>query len=256
MIKLLVGLGNPGPEYEDTRHNAGFWWLDAIAQDLKAPFQVERSYHGLVAKTNFQGHQVWLLKPQTFMNVSGKSVGALARFFKIAPEDILVAHDELDIAPGEAKIKLGGGHAGHNGLRDIHAQLGTDQYWRLRIGIGHPGLKAEVVNWVLKKPAPDQRNAIEDCISRARTATPFFIGWRYGQSYAVGAHRKTTATQASSPRGCVIKRSLGFANVETSPIKFLAIPHVLDVWEYRPQGIPARIAARQSGPRTRCIYQD
>ena len=101
MIKLLVGLGNPGPEYEDTRHNAGFWWLDAVAQDLKATFQVERSYHGLLAKTSFEGHQVWLLKPQTFMNASGKSVSALARFFKIASEDILVAHDELDIAPGQ-----------------------------------------------------------------------------------------------------------------------------------------------------------
>ena len=172
---MLVGLGNPGLEYEDTRHNAGFWWIDAVAQDLKASFQVERSYHGLVAKCTFQGYQVWLLKPQTFMNVSGKSVSALARFFKIPPEDILVAHDELDIAPGEVKIKLGGGHAGHNGLRDIHAQLGTDQYWRLRIGIGHPGLKAEVANWVLKKPSSDDRSAMENCISRARTAVPFLL---------------------------------------------------------------------------------
>ena len=109
------------------------------------------------------------------MNVSGKSVRALAQFFKVASEEILVVHDELDITPGEAKIKLGGGHAGHNGLRDIHAQLGTDQYWRLRIGIGHPGVKEEVANWVLKKPAPDQRNAIEDCISRARSAVPFLL---------------------------------------------------------------------------------
>ena len=175
MIKLFVGLGNPGTEYEDTRHNAGFWWLDAVAQDLKVTFQVERCYHGLVAKTSINHHQVWLLKPQTFMNVSGKSVSALARFFKIEPADILVAHDELDIAPGEAKLKLGGGHAGHNGLRDIHAHLGTDQYWRLRIGIGHPGIKAEVSNWVLKKPAPDQRSAIEACISRARAAAPFLL---------------------------------------------------------------------------------
>ena len=109
------------------------------------------------------------------MNVSGKSVRALAQFFKVASEEILVVHDELDITPGEAKIKLGGGHAGHNGLRDIHAQLGTDRYWRLRIGIGHPGVKEEVANWVLKKPAPDQRNAIEDCISRARSAVPFLL---------------------------------------------------------------------------------
>jgi PTH1 family peptidyl-tRNA hydrolase len=109
------------------------------------------------------------------MNLSGKSVGALARFFKIQPQEILVVHDELDITPGEAKLKLGGGHAGHNGLRDIHAQLGTDQYWRLRIGIGHPGVKSEVANWVLKKPAPDQRIAIEDCITRTSLALPHLL---------------------------------------------------------------------------------
>ena len=166
MIKLIVGLGNPGPEYEATRHNAGFWWVDTAARDLKVMLQPDRAYHGLVARTSVKGQNVWLLEPQTYMNLSGKSVGALARFFKIQPQEILVVHDELDIAPGEAKLKLGGGHAGHNGLRDIHAQLGTDQYWRLRIGIGHPGVKSEVANWVLKKPAPDQRNAIEDCITR------------------------------------------------------------------------------------------
>jgi PTH1 family peptidyl-tRNA hydrolase len=109
------------------------------------------------------------------MNLSGKSVGTLARFFKIQPQEILVVHDELDITPGEAKLKLGGSHAGHNGLRDIHAQLGTDQYWRLRIGIGHPGVKSEVANWVLKKPAPDQRTAIEDCITRTSLALPHLL---------------------------------------------------------------------------------
>ena len=146
MIKLFVGLGNPGPEYEATRHNAGFWWIDALARELKVTLVPERSYHGLVARASVAGHSVWLLQPQTFMNLSGKSVAALARFFKIPPEEILVAHDELDIPPGQAKLKRGGSHAGHNGLRDIHAQLGTSDYWRLRIGIGHPGVKAEVVN--------------------------------------------------------------------------------------------------------------
>jgi PTH1 family peptidyl-tRNA hydrolase len=170
MIKLLVGLGNPGTEYEATRHNAGFWWIDIAARDLKVNLQPDRTYHGLVARTSVKGENVWLLEPQTFMNLSGKSVGALARFFKIQPQEILVVHDELDITPGEAKLKLGGSHAGHNGLRDIHAQLGTDQYWRLRIGIGHPGVKSEVANWVLKKPAPDQRSAIEDCITRTSLA--------------------------------------------------------------------------------------
>ena len=175
MIKLLVGLGNPGTAYEATRHNAGFWWIDTVARDLKVHLQPERTYHGLVARTAVQGHNIWLLEPQTFMNVSGKSVAALARFFKILPNEILVAHDELDIQPGEAKLKLGGSHAGHNGLRDIHAQLGTDQYWRLRIGIGHPGVKSEVANWVLKKPAPDQRSAIEDCVIRTSLALPHLL---------------------------------------------------------------------------------
>lgn len=164
MIKLFVGLGNPGPEYEATRHNAGFWWIDALARELKATLVPERSYWGLAARVNVQGQSVWLLEPQTFMNLSGKSVASLARFFKIQPEEILVAHDELDIAPGQVKLKRGGSHAGHNGLRDIHAQLGSSDYWRLRIGVGHPGVKAEVVNWVLKKPSPDQRVLIEDSI--------------------------------------------------------------------------------------------
>lgn len=170
MIKLFVGLGNPGPEYEATRHNAGFWWIDALARELGATLVPERSYWGLVARTNVQGESRWLLQPQTFMNLSGKSVAALARFFKIQPHEILVAHDELDFAPGQVKLKRGGSHGGHNGLRDIHAQLGSPDYWRLRIGIGHPGAKAEVVHWVLKKPAPDQRMLIEDSIAHALQA--------------------------------------------------------------------------------------
>lgn len=175
MIKLFVGLGNPGPEYQDTRHNAGFWWLDALARELKVQLSMDKNYYGLVARTTVQGNTIWLLAPQTFMNLSGKSVGALARFFKIAPEEILVAHDELDVAPGQVKLKFGGSHAGHNGLRDIHAQLGSGDYWRLRLGIGHPGNKAEVANWVLKKPMLDDRIAIDQCIDRSIKATPDFI---------------------------------------------------------------------------------
>mgnify|MGYP000001606601 CR=1 FL=1 len=175
MIKLLVGLGNPGPEYEDTRHNAGFWFIDAAARALKVTLVPERSYHGLVARTSVNGQNLWLLQPQTFMNVSGKSVAALARFFKIQPDEILVAHDEMDIAPGEAKLKKGGSHAGHNGLRDIHAQLGTPDYWRLRIGVGHPGVKAEVVSWVLKKPMAEHREAIHATIDRAVQALPLLL---------------------------------------------------------------------------------
>jgi len=175
MIKLFVGLGNPGPEYEATRHNAGFWWVDALARELKVHLAMDKGYHGMVARTTVHGQTVWLLQPQTFMNLSGKSVAALARFFKIAPNEILVAHDELDIAPGQVKLKFGGSHAGHNGLRDIHAQLGSSDYWRLRLGVGHPGNKAEVVNWVLKKPMLDDRIAIDQCIDRSLKALPAFL---------------------------------------------------------------------------------
>ena len=175
MIKLFVGLGNPGAEYEATRHNAGFWWMDALARELKAPLSFDKSYYGQVARTAVGGQNVWLLTPQTFMNLSGKSVAALARFFKIAPEEILVVHDELDVVPGQAKLKFGGSHAGHNGLRDIHAQLGTGDYWRLRLGIGHPGVKSEVINWVLKKPLKEQREQIEDAIARTLHAAPALV---------------------------------------------------------------------------------
>jgi peptidyl-tRNA hydrolase, PTH1 family len=167
-IKMLVGLGNPGPEYEHTRHNAGFWWVDEVARQLKASLSPERSYHGLVARVNRPGGDpLWLLQPMTFMNLSGKSVAALARFFKIAPGEILVAHDELDLQPGQVKLKLGGSAAGHNGLKDIHAQLGTLDFWRLRLGIGHPGVKAEVPNYVLKKPSSEHRQEIVKAIDRS-----------------------------------------------------------------------------------------
>ncbi|RYX94218.1 MAG: aminoacyl-tRNA hydrolase [Comamonadaceae bacterium] len=176
MIKLFVGLGNPGTEYEATRHNAGFWWIDALARDLKVTLVSDRGYHGLLARTTVAGQTIWLLEPQTFMNLSGKSVAALARFFKIKPEEILVIHDELDVVPGQAKLKFGGSHAGHNGLRDIHAQLGTGDYWRLRLGIGHPGVKSEVVNWVLKKPLAEQRTLIDECIDRSLKGVPALLG--------------------------------------------------------------------------------
>ena len=175
MIKLFVGLGNPGPDYAATRHNAGFWWIDELAHQLKVTLSMDKSYHGYVARTVVDGQTIWLLQPQTFMNLSGKSVSALAKFFKIKPEEILVVHDELDIAAGQQKMKFGGSHAGHNGLKDIHAQLGSADYWRLRVGIGHPGVKAEVLNWVLKKPSPDQRQLIDDGIARSLKALPDFI---------------------------------------------------------------------------------
>lgn len=175
MIKLFVGLGNPGPEYEATRHNVGFWWVDALASELKLTLVAQKGFHGLVARTALHGQTVWLLEPQTFMNLSGRAVAALSRFYKIAPQEILVVHDELDIAPGQAKLKFGGSHAGHNGLRDIHAQLGTDDFWRLRLGIGHPGVKDEVINWVLRKPAPEQRDAMQECVARTLKAVPALL---------------------------------------------------------------------------------
>ena len=167
MIRLIAGLGNPGPDYAATRHNAGFWFIDELADRLRVSLSPERSYFGMAARTNVGGRQLWLLEPTTFMNLSGKSVAALARFFKIEPNEILVAHDELDLMPGQVKLKLGGSHAGHNGLKDIHAQLGSADYWRLRIGIGHPGVKSEVINYVLKKPSAEHRVEIEKSIEQA-----------------------------------------------------------------------------------------
>ena len=175
MIRLLVGLGNPGPEYQATRHNAGFWFIDEVARKLGAPLAPERGYFGLVARVNRSDGPIWLLEPMTFMNLSGKSVAALARFFKIAPEEILVVHDELDLLPGHAKMKLGGGHGGHNGLKDINAQLGSADYWRLRLGIGHPGVKAEVVDYVLRKPPAEQREAIEKSIAQSLGALDLLL---------------------------------------------------------------------------------
>ena len=185
MIKLFVGLGNPGPEYASTRHNAGFWWIEQIARRLNATLAQERADKGLMARASVAGQSVWLLEPQTFMNLSGKSVASVARFFKITPEEVLVVHDELDLAPGEVKLKKGGGHAGHNGLRDIHAQLGSADYWRLRVGIGHPGNKNEVANWVLKKPSPDDRIAIAQALDRSLKALPQLIAGEMDKATAL-----------------------------------------------------------------------
>jgi PTH1 family peptidyl-tRNA hydrolase len=175
MIRLIVGLGNPGPEYEHTRHNAGFWWVDAAARQLRAGLVFDRHYQGLLARANLPAGPVWLLQPMTFMNLSGKSVAPLARFFKIEPAEILVVHDELDLPPGQVKLKQGGGAAGHNGLKDILAQLGSPDFWRLRIGIGHPGVRAEVANWVLRRPPLEDRIAIDHCIAESVLALPLLL---------------------------------------------------------------------------------
>ena len=185
MIRLIVGLGNPGPEYEHTRHNAGFWWVDAAARQLGASMVFDRSYHGQVARVNRPQGPVWLLQPMTFMNRSGASVAPLARFFKIQPSEILVVHDELDLLPGQAKLKFGGSAAGHNGLKDIHGMLGTLDFWRLRLGIGHPGVKAEVVNYVLKKPSPDQRELIARSIDQSLKAVEALLAGEMDRALAL-----------------------------------------------------------------------
>lgn len=163
-MKLVVGLGNPGREYAATRHNAGAWWLLRLADELGVSLKAEARFHGLCARIGQGDSELWLLSPQTYMNVSGKSVGALCRFYKIQPKQILVVHDELDLPPGIARLKLDGGLGGHNGLKDIVAHLGTREFWRLRIGIGHPGDRNAVVNYVLQPPRKEEAVLIDEAI--------------------------------------------------------------------------------------------
>lgn len=174
-IRLIVGLGNPGPEYETTRHNAGFWLADHVADDLHAGFNMEKAFSACVAKARSGADNIVLLKPMTYMNRSGQPVGAVARFYKFLPEQILVLHDELDLMPGQVKLKQGGGHAGHNGLRDIQSVLGSPAFWRLRIGIGHPrtlGLAQQVADFVLHPPRREELTGIEAVIDRCRAVMP------------------------------------------------------------------------------------
>ncbi|MBB5204614.1 PTH1 family peptidyl-tRNA hydrolase [Inhella inkyongensis] len=182
MLRMLVGLGNPGTEYEDTRHNAGFAWVDAVARELKVSLQAERSYFGLAARARTAQGDVWLLEPMTYMNLSGKSVAALARFFKIQPQEILVAHDELDLPPGEMKLKRGGSAAGHNGLKDMAAQLGSQDFWRLRLGIGHPGQRDAVAGYVLRRAPAAERDLLQDCIHKSLPALPLLLAGEFDRA--------------------------------------------------------------------------
>jgi len=172
-MKLLVGLGNPGTKYERTRHNAGFWLVERFAAQTGTVMRKDAKFQALVGRHEPTG--AWLLLPQGFMNSSGRPVQMLSSFFKIPPAEILVVHDELDFAPGVAKIKQGGGIAGHNGLRDISARLGSHDYWRLRIGIGHPGDPHAVTDFVLNKPSPEDRAAIDAAIARALEVLPLAL---------------------------------------------------------------------------------
>ncbi|MDK2126336.1 aminoacyl-tRNA hydrolase [Parachitinimonas caeni] len=194
VIRLVVGLGNPGAEYVDTRHNAGFWWVDALAHDLKCELRPETKFHGQAGKARSGDGEVWLLQPMTYMNRSGHAVAAIARFYKILPEEILVVHDELDLLPGESKLKQGGSHAGHNGLRDIQAMLGSPNFWRLRIGIGHPrtlGLNQPVADFVLHRPRQPEQPQIDDAIARTLNA------WKW---LSQGDFAKATMTINTKPK--------------------------------------------------------
>ncbi|WP_426073350.1 aminoacyl-tRNA hydrolase [Janthinobacterium sp. DSP2-3-3] len=182
-IRLIVGLGNPGPEYEQTRHNAGFWLVDNLANSLPGTrLQRDSRYNAMLAKTSIAGKEVWLLEPLTFMNRSGQSVGALARFFKIAADEVLVVHDELDLMPGIARLKKGGSAGGHNGLKDITAALGTQDYWRLRLGIGHPrtlSLQQQVADFVLHRPRREDQELIEQAIDKSLQEMPQIVEGKF-----------------------------------------------------------------------------
>ena len=181
-VRLIIGLGNPGAEYEKTRHNAGFWLADEYAKKLHATFSLEKNMAAWVAKGRFENQAVIIAKPTTFMNRSGQAAGALMRFYKLQPEQVLVLHDELDLLPGQAKLKKGGGHAGHNGLRDIQQVFSSANFWRLRIGIGHPrtlGLAQQVSPFVLAAPRATDRSAIEDALWRCDAILPALLAGHF-----------------------------------------------------------------------------
>lgn len=177
-IQIIAGLGNPGKEYAQTRHNAGFWLLDSLAAQCGASWRMDKAYNAEITKITIAGQSVWLMKPQTFMNLSGHAVVPFMRFYRVHPESLLVAHDELDVLPGEVRLKQGGGNGGHNGLKDIQAQLGTPNFWRLRLGIGHPRslhLKQEVVNFVLARAPAAQQTAMDEAQNTCLRALPNMI---------------------------------------------------------------------------------
>ena len=174
-IRLIAGLGNPGREHERDRHNVGFIFASRLAATSRVEMKSSSRYAGLLGKIPHPGGDIWLLMPQTYMNRSGESVGPLVHFYKIQPQEVLVVHDELDFPPGVVKIKLGGGVAGHNGLKDIAARLGSHDFWRLRIGIGHPGDKAIVPDYVLRSPPPEDREQIQQALERSLDVAPLLL---------------------------------------------------------------------------------
>jgi PTH1 family peptidyl-tRNA hydrolase len=196
-LRLIVGLGNPGRDYEETRHNAGFWFCARLAQARAISLAPESRFHGIVGRGP---GNAWMLLPQTFMNRSGQAVGALARFHRIAPAEILVVHDELDIPPGQLRLKFGGGMGGHNGLKDITSHLGTQDYWRLRIGIGHPGDRNEVVNYVLKPPRREEQAEIDAAIERALDLVPLIERGEWGAATQRANTNPSAKTASVKPK--------------------------------------------------------
>ena len=196
-MKLVVGLGNPGKKYEATRHNAGFWWVERLAHAVRVDLRESARFHGRAGKLA-DPHEIWLLLPDTFMNESGRAVAALAGFYKVEPGEILVVHDELDLPPGRARLKKGGGTGGHNGLNDIAARLGTKDFWRLRLGIGHPrdnaATQQEVTDYVLHKPGAADHAAIEDAISGSLEVWPLLAGDKF-EAAMLKLHTKSVKSE-------------------------------------------------------------
>ncbi|WP_435103942.1 aminoacyl-tRNA hydrolase [Arhodomonas sp. AD133] len=182
-VRLIVGLGNPGPKYERTRHNAGFWFVDEVARRHGGSLREERKFHGEVARVTVEGTDLHLLKPTTFMNHSGRSIQALANFFKIPAEAMLVVHDEIDLPPGVVRLKRGGGHGGHNGLRDTVKALGNREFARLRIGVGHPGNAKDVVPYVLSNAGRDEQTAIDQAIDAAADVLPWLLEGEWDRAF-------------------------------------------------------------------------
>jgi peptidyl-tRNA hydrolase, PTH1 family len=196
-VALLVGLGNPGPDYARTRHNAGFWFVDRLAESSRGSFRREAKFHGEVCRLSLQGADLWLLKPATYMNLSGDAVSALTRFYRIEPTQIVVAHDELDLEPGTVRLKLGGGGGGHNGLGDIIEKLCSRDFYRLRIGIGHPGTRELVTPFVLGRPSMGEEDQIISAIDQAIAVIPLVLAGQINKAMTQ-LNRRPPAEKAST----------------------------------------------------------
>ncbi len=196
-LRLVVGLGNPGEAYRTTRHNAGFWFVDRLAQQYASVLRQESRFFGALARVRHQDGECWLLEPGTFMNLSGRSVGALVRYYQLLPAEVLVVHDELDLEPGVVRLKQGGGSAGHNGLKDITAALGTPDYWRLRVGVGRPGPSRDLAGYVLDRPSVAEQAAIEEGLNRAQEVFSLLLAGHMAQA----TQQLHTVVRPKSPSG-------------------------------------------------------